>query len=133
MKPLTLAIILDVPLQALGTVESVRLTAAAVYVYSLHDTADLAVLERSPNYLGTDLDVWCWYGARPRDLGTWPPGRWQLHEGIGHDLKRHEFRVPEMYWGLVQEFYSPAAVATFRQMKTVMKTVLRRMQPNDRP
>jgi hypothetical protein len=89
---------LEVPEAAFGTVELVRPGAAVLYVYTVHDTADLAVLERSPNYLGTDLDVWCWYGARPRDLGTWPPGRWQLHEGIGHDLKRHEFRLPEPFW-----------------------------------
>jgi hypothetical protein len=101
----TLATILDVPQRALGTVASVRACAGALYVYSDSDTADRAVLDRSPNYLGSELDVWCWLSKPPVGrigCASSITGSWPLQDSLDADFERHEFRVPEQYVALVE-------------------------------
>jgi hypothetical protein len=118
---LTLSIVLDVPERALGTVAFVRVGAAALYVYSNAGSADQAVLDRSANYLGTELDVWCWYTKPPVSrIGIQSPitGSWQLQEGLESDFERHEFRVPEAYWEIMH-IYSLETQALIRQLENL--------------
>ena len=94
----TLAMILDVPERALGEVEMARACAGALYVYSRSGTADIAVLDRSANYLGTALDVWCWHSKPPVGrigCASGVTGTWPLQNTLDSDFERHEFRVPE--------------------------------------
>jgi len=98
MHEALLARVLGIRPEALGVVDSVRLAAGALYVYSEADTADLETLDRSATYLRTVLDVWCWRATLPkRACRHWELGVWAFDEDLDPDFERHDFRVPDAF------------------------------------
>lgn len=111
-----------VPTRYLGAIDHVRSECGVLLVYSALDSGDLEALVRSPNYVTTDLDVWCWRThlpefeiAREDFLGrrfeqTRSP--WQL-EDFAHrqprpDYERHVIRVFDRFQKLSEQLFDPS-------------------------